>query len=169
MMADRITKESVLNALSKVQEPELRKDLVTLNMIGDLEIKGDQVSFTIILTTPACPLKGRIENEARGAVLALPGVKNVRIKMDSSVPNDGRSRGLMQLPIRNAVAIASGKGGVGKSTRGECCRYWLMGAGDYDNIYGFLTTWGSTYHHHLENARLSHAKGCAGSGETDQH
>jgi ATP-binding protein involved in chromosome partitioning len=75
MMADGITKEAVLNALSKVQEPELRKDLVTLNMIGDLEIKGDQVTFTIILTTPACPLKGRIENEARGAVLSLPGVK----------------------------------------------------------------------------------------------
>ena len=116
MMADRISRESVLNALSKVQEPELRKDLVTLNMIEDLEIKGDQVSFTIILTTPACPLKSRIENEARNAVLAVPGVKSVQIKMDSSVPNDGRSRGLMQLPIRNAVAIASGKGGVGKST-----------------------------------------------------
>jgi ATP-binding protein involved in chromosome partitioning len=69
-----------------------------------------------LLTTPACPLKTKIENEAKAAVLALPGVSKVEIKMESNVPSDGRSRGLMQLPIRNAVAIASGKGGVGKST-----------------------------------------------------
>jgi ATP-binding protein involved in chromosome partitioning len=116
MTVELVTKDAVLVALSKVEEPELRKDLVSLNMIRDLEIIGDQVKFTIVLTTPACPLKTRIESEARAAVSSVPGVKNVVIKMDSSVPNDGRSRGLMQLPIRNAVAIASGKGGVGKST-----------------------------------------------------
>jgi len=116
MMVESVSKEMVLVALRKVQEPELHKDLVSLNMIENLEISGDRVSFKIILTTPACPLKSRIESEARTAVLSLPGVKTVDIKMDSSVPNDGRSRGLMQLPIRNAVAIASGKGGVGKST-----------------------------------------------------
>jgi len=116
MMVESVSKEMVLVALSKVQEPELNKDLVSLNMIEDLEISGDRVSFKIILTTPACPLKSRIESEARMAVLSVAGVKTVDINMDSSVPNDGRSRGLMQLPIRNAVAIASGKGGVGKST-----------------------------------------------------
>ncbi len=116
MKADTITKEAVLAALSKVQEPELRKDLVTLNMIHDLEIKGSQVKFNIVLTTPACPLRSQIENEARAAVEALPGVSQVDVKLESNVPSDGRSRGLMQLPIRNAVAIASGKGGVGKST-----------------------------------------------------
>ena len=116
MIVESVSKEMVLVALRKVQEPELHKDLVSLNMIENLEISGDRVSFKIILTTPACPLKSRIESEARTAVLSLPGVKTVDIKMDSSVPNDGRSRGLMQLPIRNAVAIASGKGGVGKST-----------------------------------------------------
>jgi ATP-binding protein involved in chromosome partitioning len=116
MMAEMVSKEMVLVVLSKVQEPELRKDLVSLNMISDLEIHGDRVSFTIVLTTPACPLKTEIESEARSAVLSLPGVKEVVIKLDSNVPSDGRSRGLMQLPIRNAVAIASGKGGVGKST-----------------------------------------------------
>ena len=116
MIVESVSKEMVLVALRKVQEPELHKDLVSLNMIENLEIRGDRVSFKIILTTPACPLKSRIESEARTAVLSLPGVKTVDIKMDSSVPNDGRSRGLMQLPIRNAVAIASGKGGVGKST-----------------------------------------------------
>ncbi len=116
MKAEKITKEAVMAALSKVQEPELRRDLVTLNMIHDLEIKGDQVKFSIILTTPACPLRSKIESEAREAVMALPGVGKVDVKFESNVPSDGRSRGLMQLPIRNAVAIASGKGGVGKST-----------------------------------------------------
>lgn len=111
-----ITKEEILAALSKVQEPELHKDLVTLNMIRNLEIKGDKVSFTIMLTTPACPLRGQIEKEAKQAVLAIPGVKSVEIKMDSDVPNDGRMRGLVNMPIRNAIAVGSGKGGVGKST-----------------------------------------------------
>ncbi len=116
MMSELINESTVLDALRKVQEPELHKDLVSLNMIRDLEIKGDQVRFTVVLTTPACPLKTRIESEARAAVMQIKGVASVEIKMDSNVPSDGRARGLMQLPIRNAVAIASGKGGVGKST-----------------------------------------------------
>jgi ATP-binding protein involved in chromosome partitioning len=116
MKVESVTEASVLAALSKVQEPEIRNDLVSLHMIKDVKVKGDQVEFTVILTTPACPLKSRIENEARSAVMAIPGVKAVEIRMESNVPSDGRSRGLMQLPIRNAIAIASGKGGVGKST-----------------------------------------------------
>jgi ATP-binding protein involved in chromosome partitioning len=112
----KVTEQDVLAALSKVQEPELHKDLVTLNMIRDLRIVEDQVSFTVVLTTPACPLRGRIESEARSAVQALPGVSKVEVKLDANVPSDGRARGLLQLPIRNAVAVASGKGGVGKST-----------------------------------------------------
>jgi ATP-binding protein involved in chromosome partitioning len=111
-----ITKESVLAALGKVQEPELHQDLVTLNMIRNLEIEGDKVSFTIMLTTPACPLRGRIDKEVREAVMAVDGVKTIEVKMDSDVPNDGRMRGLVNMPIRNAIAIGSGKGGVGKST-----------------------------------------------------
>src|SRR5512139_2715086 len=112
----KVTEQAVLAALSKVQEPELHKDLVTLNMIRDLRIDGDRVGFTVVLTTPACPLRGRIESEARSAVQAVPGVSSVVVKLDANVPSDGRARGLLQLPIRNAVAIASGKGGVGKST-----------------------------------------------------
>lgn len=115
-MTGKVTSELVLAALSKVQEPELHQDLVTLKMIRDLEITGDQVSFTVVLTTPACPLRGQIEKEARQAVAALVGVKAVSIKWDSNVPNDGRMRGLVNMPIRNAVAVGSGKGGVGKST-----------------------------------------------------
>ena len=111
-----ITKEAVLAALSNVQEPELHQDLVTLNMVRSLEINGDQVFFTIMLTTPACPLRTQIEKEAKQAVMAIEGVKSVSIKMDSDVPNDGRMRGLVSMPIRNAIAVGSGKGGVGKST-----------------------------------------------------
>lgn len=111
-----ITKEAVLAALSKVQEPELHKDLVTLNMVRDIEIDGDAVRFTVMLTTPACPLRGRIEKESREAVLAVPGVKKVDVKLDATVPSDGRVRGLLSLPVRNVVAVASGKGGVGKTT-----------------------------------------------------
>jgi ATP-binding protein involved in chromosome partitioning len=106
----------VLAALSKVQEPELHKDLVSLNMIRDLEISGGQVRFTVMLTTPACPLKHRIEQESRQAVMTVPGVDLVEIKLHSEVPQDGRPRGILEMPVKNALAIASGKGGVGKST-----------------------------------------------------
>ncbi|OGO41226.1 MAG: chromosome partitioning protein [Chloroflexi bacterium RBG_16_58_14] len=116
MTAQTITQQAVMAALSKVQEPELHRDLVTLNMIRNLEIQGSKVHFTILLTTPACPLRSQIEREARQAVAALPGVDAVEIEMDANVPSDGRPRGLLELPIRNAIAIASGKGGVGKST-----------------------------------------------------
>ncbi|MBN1303755.1 MAG: Mrp/NBP35 family ATP-binding protein [Anaerolineales bacterium] len=115
-MSDKITQEAVLAALSTVQEPELHKDMVSLNMIKDIKLEGDTVNFTVVLTTPACPLKSRIQQECQDAVLALPGVKTVNVKLDSNVPNDGRMRGLVQTPIRNAIAIGSGKGGVGKST-----------------------------------------------------
>ncbi len=110
------TKEAVMAALSKVNDPELHKDLVTLNMIRDVEIKGGDVAFTVVLTTPACPLKGQIEHDVRSAVSAVPGVENINLAWDSSVPNDGRNRGLLAVPIRNVIAVASGKGGVGKST-----------------------------------------------------
>jgi ATP-binding protein involved in chromosome partitioning len=110
-----ITHEAVLSALGKVQEPELHQDLVTLGMVRDVEIQGQTVNFTVMLTTPACPLRGQIEKESREAVLAI-GAKIVNVKLDSDVPNDGRMRGLMDMPIRNAIAVASGKGGVGKST-----------------------------------------------------
>jgi ATP-binding protein involved in chromosome partitioning len=111
-----ITKKMVLGALGKVHDPELHNDLVSLNMIRDIKIDGEKVSFSIMLTTPACPMKNQIESEARAAVEAIPGVKSVELTFDANVPSDGRQRGVLELPIRNAVAIASGKGGVGKST-----------------------------------------------------
>jgi ATP-binding protein involved in chromosome partitioning len=112
----RVTQEDVLGALTTVQEPELHKDLVTLNMVRDIKIDDGHVSFTVVLTTPACPLRSQIESEAREAVLGIPNVSHVDIHMDSNVPSDGRPRGNLNLPIKNAIAVASGKGGVGKST-----------------------------------------------------
>jgi ATP-binding protein involved in chromosome partitioning len=106
----------VLEALGRVQEPELHRDLVSLGMIRDLSIEGGRVGFTIELTTPACPLRDRIEREARAAVEQVPGVEKVEVRLTSNVRSDGRARGLIQAPIRNAVAVASGKGGVGKTT-----------------------------------------------------
>ncbi|GAP14568.1 ATPases [Longilinea arvoryzae] len=111
-----VTTEVVMAALSKVEEPELHKDLVTLNMVQDLKIEGGKVSFEIVLTTPACPLRTRIEKEARQAVLEIAGVSDVEIRMNADVRSDGKPRGLMNLPVKNAVAVASGKGGVGKTT-----------------------------------------------------
>jgi ATP-binding protein involved in chromosome partitioning len=108
--------QTVLAALSRVQEPELHRDLVSLGMIKDLTFDAGRVGFTIELTTPACPLRAQIEREARQAVQAVPGVAEVEIRFTSNVRTDGRTRGLISAPIRNAVAVASGKGGVGKTT-----------------------------------------------------
>jgi ATP-binding protein involved in chromosome partitioning len=111
-----VTSEQVLSALSKVIEPELKRDLVALNMVRDVEIDGGTVSFTVMLTTPACPLQDRIESEARAAVLGVPGVEKVNVRLDSNVPTDQRILGRLDLDLRNTIAISSGKGGVGKST-----------------------------------------------------
>jgi ATP-binding protein involved in chromosome partitioning len=115
-MSKVVSKDAVLAALSTVDDPDLRKDLVTLNMIQELEINGSTVNFTIMLTTPACPMKDKMRNDANTAVAAVPGVVEINIKMDANVPSDGRQRGLLEVPVKNAIAVASGKGGVGKST-----------------------------------------------------
>jgi ATP-binding protein involved in chromosome partitioning len=108
-----LSEEKVLQALSQVMDPELHKDLVTLNMIKDIVIKDSQISLTIELTTPACPLKQQIKQSAENAVLALEGVESVDIKMGAKVPKDSK---ITDLDIKNIIAVGSGKGGVGKST-----------------------------------------------------
>jgi ATP-binding protein involved in chromosome partitioning len=107
--------EQVRQALATVQEPELHRDLVALDMIKDLRVDGGAVSFTIQLTTPACPLRDVIERDVRAALARVPGVTDVKIKWDARVTSNGRL-GQLRMPARNVVAIASGKGGVGKST-----------------------------------------------------
>lgn len=113
---NKITEEAVLKALSVVQEPELHNDLVSLNMIRDITISGGNVAFTIMLTTPACPLRSLMENESIAAVKGISGVENVDVRFESEVRGDSRIAGKLNIPVKNIVAIASGKGGVGKST-----------------------------------------------------
>lgn len=113
---DELRDKDVLAALSTVIEPELHRDLVTLNMIRDIHIQDHNVSFTIVLTTPACPLRSQIENEARAAVAQLPNVANVAIKFDANVTADRRIAGKLNIPVKNILAVGSGKGGVGKTT-----------------------------------------------------
>jgi ATP-binding protein involved in chromosome partitioning len=112
----KVTEAQVMEALSHVIEPELHRDLVTLDMVKKLDISGDQINFTIMLTTPACPLKHKMEADAKAALLAIPGVEKVNISFDSNVPADARLMGKMNIGVKNAIAVASGKGGVGKST-----------------------------------------------------
>ncbi len=116
MTEQQVSQEAVLAALGTVDDPDLKKDLVSLKMIQDLQIEGGVVSFTIMLTTPACPMKDKMKNDSIAAVSTITGVDTVNVKMDATVPNDGRTRGLLEVPVRTAIAIASGKGGVGKST-----------------------------------------------------
>ncbi|OFZ56577.1 MAG: hypothetical protein A2428_10725 [Bdellovibrionales bacterium RIFOXYC1_FULL_54_43] len=107
--------ESVLNALRTVMDPDLGKDLVSLNMIRDLTIGPDgTVSLRVVLTTPACPLKAKIEGDVRAALAGVDGVKGVQIKMDAEVrarKNPNKLDG-----VSHIIAVSSGKGGVGKST-----------------------------------------------------
>jgi len=111
-----ITKELVLEALKNVEDPDLKKDLVTLGMIKDLEIKGKKVNFTVVLTTPACPMKEMIHKACVNAVLHFVDKEAiVEVKMSSAVTPNKNNVPLLP-KVKNIIAVASGKGGVGKST-----------------------------------------------------
>ena len=112
-----MTKEKVLEALSNVQEPDLGKDLVTLNMVKDIEIEGNYVSFTVVLTTPACPLKDMIRNACVNAVKLLVNKEAVvNVKFTANTTTKRTDEGVVLPKVKNIIAVVSGKGGVGKST-----------------------------------------------------
>ncbi len=112
----KVTKEDILKALGTVNDPDLKKDLVTLGMIKDVEVSESTIRFTVVLTTPACPLKEKIRQDCEEAVRAVIGNQpELLIHMTSSVTS-GRSNTPTLPKVKNIIAIASGKGGVGKST-----------------------------------------------------
>ena len=112
-----LSTEKILEALSNVQEPDLGKDLVTLNMVKDIEISGNDVSFTVVLTTPACPLKDMIGNACVNAIKILVNKEaNVKVNFTSNTTTKRTDTGSVLPKVKNIIAVVSGKGGVGKST-----------------------------------------------------
>ena len=112
-----MTKEDILKALGNVQEPDLGKDLVTLNMIKDLEIDDPKVSFTIVLTTPACPMKDLMKNASVNAIKLLVNKDaQVTVNFTSNTTSNRLDPKTVLSGVKNIIAVVSGKGGVGKST-----------------------------------------------------
>ena len=117
-MTHTLDRDAVLNALRVVIDPDLRKDIVALGFVKDLTIDAGRVGFTIELTTPACPVKDQMRDQAAASVRALPGVSDVDVRMTANVrsasaPETGRT----PLPgVKNVLAVGAGKGGVGKTT-----------------------------------------------------
>lgn len=112
-----MTNEDILKALSNVQEPDLGKDLVTLNMVKDIAIDGNNVSFTVVLTTPACPLKDMIMNACVNAVKLLVNKEAVvKVNFTSNTSSNRQDGKTILKGVKNIIAVVSGKGGVGKST-----------------------------------------------------
>lgn len=115
-MATTVTQEQVLQALKKVQDPDLHRDIVSLGFVRNVRICEGNVAFDINLTTPACPVKELLKSEAVQAVRAIPGVQEVNVTMTSEVKtHQGIDKSSLK-SVRNIIAVGSGKGGVGKST-----------------------------------------------------
>jgi ATP-binding protein involved in chromosome partitioning len=117
MPSTSVTEGAVLEALKVVHDPDLHRDIVSLGFVKDLHVQGEQVSFTIELTTPACPVKDQLREQARAAVADLPGVSAVDVTMTASVRSVTPEAGRMPVPgVKNIIAVGAGKGGVGKTT-----------------------------------------------------
>lgn len=112
-----MTTEKVLAALSNVQEPDLGKDIVTLNMVQNLEIDGNYVAFTVVLTTPACPMKDHIKNACINAIKLLVNKEaTVNVRFSANTTTHRKDARELLPKVKNIIAVVSGKGGVGKST-----------------------------------------------------
>ncbi|MEN9513369.1 MAG: hypothetical protein RLZZ328_1587 [Bacteroidota bacterium] len=112
-----MTESDILKALSNVQEPDLGKDLVSLNMIQDLSIDGNKVAFTIVLTTPACPMKDLMKNASENAIKLLVNKEaQVTVNFTSKTTTARKDDQAVLAKVKNIIAVVSGKGGVGKST-----------------------------------------------------
>lgn len=113
-----VTRDVVLEALKKVQDPELQRDIVSLGMVKNLEVTGGKVAFTVELTTPACPLRERIQEDCKKALVGLNGVTDLQISFGAQVRGSKTGAGQTDLlpSVKNVILVAAGKGGVGKST-----------------------------------------------------
>ncbi|MBI4436542.1 MAG: iron-sulfur cluster carrier protein ApbC [Candidatus Omnitrophica bacterium] len=112
-----VTQKEILKALSTINDPDLHRDIVSLDFVKDIQIEGGTVRFKIELTTPACPVRDQMQQEAQKVVAQLPGVSQVEITMTSKVrASGGPSKEKLIPSVRNVIPVASGKGGVGKST-----------------------------------------------------
>ncbi|HEX6334388.1 MAG TPA: Mrp/NBP35 family ATP-binding protein [Flavisolibacter sp.] len=111
-----MTQEELLKALETVKEPDLGRDLVSLNMVRDIEISGNKIAFTVVLTTPACPLKETIKNDCIAAVKKVDPGADVEVRFTSSTTTIRPDKSTVLPGVKNIIVVVSGKGGVGKST-----------------------------------------------------
>ncbi len=131
-----MTPEKVLDALRNVQEPDLGKDIVTLNMVKDIVISGNAVSFTLVLTTPACPMKDMMSRASENAIKSLVNKEAVvKVNFTSNTSTNRTDPGVGAAKVKNIIAVISGKGGVGKKhgfrQSGTCiCPKWGQSGAD---------------------------------------
>ena len=112
-----VAENVVMEALHRVEDPELHRDIVSLNMVRDLKIDGGTVSMTLMLTTPACPMTGPFKESVEQALLAIPGVDEAKVALDAEVRGNQTQNDRKPVEgVKNIIAVASNKGGVGKST-----------------------------------------------------